>query len=176
MHSSRAGFRLSSAFLLVPLFLWPAKGSCLPWGGPQDWSAQSVAQTAYSPKWVSACIISLSPRVLSRGTSSDMITFSSFLSDYVCISLIALVYRNLSANFQLVFRKKCFTCTFLFDVFTSGGKFPILLLCHVDWSAMPTFLWRDVSDFKESNDLKKKARAENSNMWSQKLKFTFLCT
>lgn len=135
-----------------PALPMTSQGVSSPLGRTPGLGAQSVAQTAYSPKWVSACIISLSPGVLSRGTSSNMITLSSFLSDYVCISLTALVYRNLSAKLQLVFREKCFTCTFLFDVFTRGGKFPILLLCHVDWSAMPTFLWRDISDFKESND------------------------
>ena len=130
MHASRAEFRVSSALLLVPLFLWPAKGSHLPWVGPQDWGAQSVAQTTYSPGWVSACIISLSPCHRFRHDHF------SFLPIWLCVCVS---YSIEETNFQLVFRKKCSTCTFIFDVFTRGGEFPILLLCHVDWSAMPTF-------------------------------------
>ena len=86
MRSSRAEFRLSSALLLVPLFLWPAKGSHLPWVGPQDWGAQSVAQTAYSPGWVSACIISLSPWVPFQGHGFRHDHFS-FLPIWLCVCL-----------------------------------------------------------------------------------------
>ena len=45
--------RLPTALLLVPAALQATKGACLPCGGCQEWGAQCVACTAYSPGQIS---------------------------------------------------------------------------------------------------------------------------
>lgn len=78
----------------VPVVLQPAKGACLLYVGPQVWEAPSVTPTAYFPGQVSAPVISL--QIPSWGTGSDLITFLSFLPNFMCIFLITLyrLYRN----------------------------------------------------------------------------------
>ena len=63
--------QVSPAFLSDPAVLQPPKGACLLLVGPQDWNAQSMAQPAHSPWWVSTHVISLLLSVPSQGHMSQ---------------------------------------------------------------------------------------------------------
>ena len=65
----------------VPVVLQPAKGACLLSVGPQDWEAPSMTPTAHFPGQVSAPVISL--QIPSWGTGSNLITFLSFLPNFM---------------------------------------------------------------------------------------------
>ena len=109
------------------------KEACLPCVGPQDWGAQCVAWTAYSPGWISSHVISLFPCVPSQGHSS--LTWSLLFLSYPipCGSfLYPCLYKWLSARFWLVFSENISMCRCILDVSVWGGEFHILLFRHLD--------------------------------------------
>ena len=129
----------SPAFLSVPEFVQPAKGTCLLCGGSQEWDTQSVAWLTHSPGWVTAPTISLFLRVSS---GAQALTRSLFLPSYpiTCGSFLQpLLYRSPSASFQLIFSENCPTCRCIFVVFVGGSELHVLLLHHLDFSP-PTLL------------------------------------
>lgn len=80
-----------------------------------------MVQTAPSLGWLCTCITFLFLCSPPRGRGLHLISFLSFMPEYVNIFLTALVVRSPFVSFQLVFRENCSTCRCIFDVFMGGS-------------------------------------------------------
>ena len=116
------------------LSIWPSspsnsQGDLSLYIGPQDWDAQSVAQPAHCPEWVSAHVISLFL------PGAQVPTWSLFFPScpITCIPFLQpWLYKGSSASFWLVFSKDYSTRWCICDTFVWGGELHIFLLYHLD--------------------------------------------
>ena len=115
--------RLPTALLLVPEALQSAKEAHLPYVGPQDWGAQSVAFTAHFPWWIPSHEFS-SSESSTLGTGPYPITLLSFLPSYMWIVSYSLGCSEVFMQVPVSFQWECSTCRCSFYTF----KLHILLL------------------------------------------------